>query len=378
MSGDVDILLTLARVLGSVEVDDGNLAHFDVLAAHLRSHGGYASKAMGLAITHQLLTISTIAMIANWHEGGADAALSLPVSEDFEATIAADDSPNREVVKQTVSIVRSIAWAYIGDQEKWHEAGKALLELTLYLLGMEKDQGELAISSALASRDLLERFGDPDAGRAQLYAYRILVSPKQLPFLPDLPPMKFPPPIAPAIEKNLLLDLCLQFIERGVLDQAIDLAASASLMRDDPEAVIDNRSQVEIDGEIKSVKFELAFGRKLIDWAFEEDAELGIGIGADYKLRALLPILCNNKSLLEGFRDDDFVYIYQIPYLGVEEPPKNRLDLCLRTESIKDIVRCVVGLSMSDVRMSASRDLAFSSTRRALLDHIRVSVAGDH
>ena len=377
MHFDRDILVALARTLGIVEVNKEELDQYDTLLEYLRKKGGTihaASKATGLPVTYQALVIVAIGQIYNWLDGGNDAALTMPEPEAFDVEIAADEGPERELVKQAVFTLRLLAWADTGDRTKLHEAGKALFNLVERLLVLKQEHFDLAISLSLFSREILERFDDPDAKLAQLHAYRMLVLPKRLPFLPDLPPTKFPPPLPPAFEENALRHLCLDFIQQGILDQTIDLSASALEMRDDPKAVINNQVTVSMKGEFLSLKIEIAFGRELIRWSFEDNKWSSRGIGVNEKLRALLSILCKNRELLEAFRDDDFGYVYQVMYLGFDNSP-DRLRLALKIESVENFVRCVVGLSIADVRTNNTRDHIFSERKDTMLEGIRTCIA---
>jgi hypothetical protein len=97
----------------------------------------------------------------------------------------------------------------MGDAAREAELARALLTLMNAVLAFD-EKFELAIRMALLSRDILTRLGDPGARRGQLYAYRLLLNPRRLPFLPDLPPAKFPPPIPPALDEEAILAAVLR------------------------------------------------------------------------------------------------------------------------------------------------------------------------
>jgi hypothetical protein len=372
----IKIVLALIEALAVVEIDDDQLGRFDALIAHARGRGVpffAASKAMDLPVTYQVLTIVTLGYFNNWSDEGSDAALTLPEPDTFEAEIAPDEAPERELVKQVVFATRLLAWAELGDGPELHEAGKTLLAIMRALLTVQQDNIELAISLSLLSRNILERFDDPDAKLAQLYAYRMLVLPRRLPFLPDLPPIKYPPPLVPEFEEEVLFHLCLDYIQEGLLSETLDLGKSAAEMLADPESVIKNQAQIQIGDQVHELRFELAFGAELMRWAFNANDDWGPEIGPDERLRAMLSLLCKNRSLLEGFRDDDYGFVYEMIYLGFDESP-DRLSLALKIESIGELVRIVVGLKMAEVRANNVRDFAFSSRKSGVLDQLRAGI----
>ncbi|WP_095203060.1 hypothetical protein [Mesorhizobium carmichaelinearum] len=376
MHFDVNIVLALIRTLAAVEIGGDQLARFDALIEYGRGRGVSlfeASKATGLPLTYQTLVIVTLGYFNNWSDGGDEAALTLPEPDTFEAEVAADEAPERELVKQVVFATRHLAWVDIGDRPKLHQAGKTLIAIMQELLKLKEDHIELAISLCLLSRDILERFDDPDARLAQLYAYRMLVLPRRLPFLPDLPPAKYPPPLAPEFEEKVLLPLCLDFIQKGLLDQAIDLGESAAEMLADPESVVNNQVQVQIGDQVHALKFELAFSANLIRWAFNADDEWGPEIGPNERLRVMLSILCDNRNILEGFRDDDYGFVYEVIYLGFDDSP-DRLSLALKIESFAKVIRIVVGLKAAEVRVNNARDHIFSKRKGVLLEQIRALI----
>jgi hypothetical protein len=218
MKFDFNIVLALIRTLAAVEISDEQLGRFDALAEYGHKRGVSlfeASKATGLPVTYQTLTIVTLGYFNNWSKEGDAAALTLPGPDTFDVNVAPDEAPERELVKQVVFATRLLAWVDFGDRPKLQEAGKTLISVMQELLKVKEDHFELAISLCLLSRDILERFDDADAKLAQLYAYRMLVLPTRLPFLPDLPPAKYPPPLAPEFEEKLLLNLSLDFIQQG-------------------------------------------------------------------------------------------------------------------------------------------------------------------
>jgi hypothetical protein len=365
MNFDPVILIHLSGVLNSIELSEEHLARYDVLADYIRAHGGSmknASRATGVPVTYQALTIVLASCLYNWFDKGLDGALALPEPETFDIDIVKDDAADREIVKCVAHATRCLAWADIGrDDQNLHQAGKTLFTLVQGLLNAPEDRMDLAISLSLDSREILNNFGDPDAKIAQLYAYRMLVHPKRLPFLPDLPPMKFPPPMPSELEESLLLNLCLDFIRQGVLDQDLDLGTIARDMGEDPEFVIKNNVEVEIDGDRNAFFFEIAFGRDLINWAFNDD-KWSAEIGAHGKITALLETLHKNKDLLEMFRDDDYGHVYQTIYFGFEDDP-DRLKIALKIESLSRQIRCMIGLSVADVRVNNVRDHLFARRR---------------
>ena len=373
MKFDFNIVLALIRTLAAVEISDKQLARFDALVEYGRGRGVSlfeASKATGLPVTYQTLMIVTAGYFNNWSNGGDEAAQTLPDPDTFDAVVAPDEAPERELVKQVVFATRLLAWVDFGDWPKLQEAGKTLIAIMQELLKVKEDHFELAISLCLLSRDILGRFDDANAKLAQLYAYRMLVLPNRLPFLPDLPPTKYPPPLAPEFEEKLLLNLSLEFIQQGMLDQLIDLGESAAEMLADPESVVNNQVQVEIRDEVHVLKFEVAFGADLIRWALNAEDEWGPEIGPNERLRAMLSLLCDNRNMLEGFRDDDYGYVYEMMYLGFDDSP-DRLSLALKIESFKDLIRIVVGLKAAEVRANNARDHIFSSRKNDLLEQIR-------
>ena len=378
MHFDPMILVHLSGVVNSIELSDEQLAHYDALADYVRTHGGSlkdASRATGLPVNYQALTIVLFNCLYNWFDRGLDGALALPKPETFDLDIAKADAPDREIVKCVAHATRCLAWADIGgDDENLHQAGMALFTLVQSLLQAPKDRIDLAISLSLASRQILDKFSDPDAKVAQLCAYRMLVHPKRLPFLPDLPPMKFPPPIPSDLDESLSLNLCLEFIRQGVLDQDLDLGAIAREMREDPEYVINNNVEVEIDGDRRPFLIEIAFGRGLIDWAFNEDK--WSALGANWKIRGLLEVLCKNKDSLEMFRDDDYGLIYQTIYFGFDDNP-GRLKIALKIEALGGQIRCLIGVSVADVRVNNARDHLLARCRAELLERIKSAVAAE-
>jgi len=379
MHFDPMILVHLSGVVQSIELSDEKLAHYDALADYIRTHGGSlkdASRATGLPVNYQALTIVLFNCLYNWFDGGRDGGLVLPEPETFDLDIAKDDAPDREIVKCVAHATRCLAWADIGgDDETLHQTGKALLTLVQSLLQAPEDRMDLAISLSLASRQILDKFGDPDAKVAQLYAYRMLVHPNRLPFLPDLPPMKFPPSIPSDLDESVSLNLCLEFIRQGVLDQDLDLGAIARDMREDPEFVIKNNVEAEIDGDRRPFLVEIAFGRGLIDWAFNED-KWTEELGANWKIRGLLKLLCKNKNLLEMFRDDDYGYIYQTIYFGFDDNP-DRLKIALKIEALGGQIRSLIGLSVADVRVNNVRDHLLAHHSAELLERIKSAVADE-
>lgn len=379
MNFDPMILVHLSGVVKSIQLSDEQLANYDALADYIRTHGGSlknASLATGLPVNYQALTIVLFNCLYNWFDRGLDGALALPEPETFDLDIAKDDASDREIVKCVAHAARCLAWADIGGgDENLHQAGKALFTLVQSLLQALEDRMDLAISLSLASREILDKFGDPDAKIAQLYAYRMLVHPTRLPFLPDLPPMKFPPPIPSELDQSLSLNLCLEFIRQGVLDQYLDLGAIARDMREDPEFVIKNNLEVEIDGDRRPFFIEIAFGRDLIEWAFNDD-KWSAEIGANWKIRGLLEALHKNKDLLEMFRDDDYGHVYQTIYFGFEDDP-DRLKIALKIESLGGRIRCVIGLSVAGVRVNNVRDHLFARRSAELLDRIKSAVAAE-
>ena len=377
MRAITDILAALTEVLALVKLADNDFDQFDKLAAHVRRHRGTmagASTTTGIPVTSQILTIVACGHIFNWPKGGAEAALSLPDAAQFDVTVALDQSPTRTLVMLAVNTLRILAWIHIGDETKEPEAGKALLSLCKCVLNLPGQNFELVVKLALHSRDILDRAEDPQADVAQLIAYRLLVLPNRLPFLPDLPPTKFPPPIPPSLEENEILNLCLEFIDQGVLAQPLDLCVEAAQMRNDRETVIKNRALVEINGRMREVNFELAFGAGLLDWAFSEDPGHGAQFDANTKLRGMLSILCEHRQLLEGFQDDDLGYVYQMIYLGKESNRSNFLGLAMKTECFSDYVRCIVGLKTEDVLSNNVRDHVTAARSVHLLDYIRQHV----
>jgi hypothetical protein len=377
MRSDHDVMLALVRAIALIDVNDSEIQRYDLLVTHMREHGGTlieASAATGLEVTHQVMVIVCGGYMMNWFNGGSEAALALSTGDAFDREIAPDEALERALMKHVTGVLHALAWVEVGDHDRRRDAGKALLELTLALLPFGSEQFDLAISVALLSRDLLDRLGDPDAKRAQLYAYRLLVAPRRLPFLPDLPPSKFPPPIPPSLEEDILLQVCLRFIEQGVVNDPVDLAAVAAEMRDDPETVIRSTLQLIVDDQSRTLRIELAFSRDLIDWAFAREA-WSEGVDPAMKLRALLSILYESSEQLEVFRDDDLGYVYEIVYLGVEDEHSERLGLAMKTEALDDHVRCVIGLSTGEVRLNGARDLGFEAHRDRLLAHIRRGVA---
>jgi hypothetical protein len=377
MRVDTEVLIELMQALALVEVADDDFNRFDLLAAHIDEYSGAlvdASQATGIVITHRIFMIVLGGMIINWNKGGEDAALSLPNSEKFDDQIAADSDAARELVRHVTDTLHALAWANIGDDNKRHRVGKSLLKLAEALVDQGRHTFELAITLALLSRDLLHQLDDPDARIGQALAYRMLILPMHLPFLPDMPPTKFPPPISSSVEERVSLPVCLHFIEKGLIDQPIDLGSAASRMHNDPEEVIRNEVKAVVGDETETFNVELAFGPELIRWAFQEMPEED-GTTPDVKLRALLSVLCENSALLDGFQDDDLGYVYKVAYLGSDETGPSRLDLAMKTESIHSLIRCVVGLGINDVRANSVRDLAFASRRADLLEHIQREIA---
>lgn len=369
---DIKILLTLFRTVASVELAEEPLARFDALSDYAKRHGVSlfeASKAAGLPISYQSLLLVTGGCLYNWIDGGGDAALTLPEADKFDAQIAPDIAPERELVKWVAHATRLLAWADIGELENLREVGKTLLKIWVALLKVPGDHYELAIALCLLSRDMLERFDDPDGKLAQLYAYRQLVTPTRLPFLPDLPPAKYPPPLAPDFEENTVLHLALDFIQKAMLDQKIDLEQAARELQQDPESAIKNEMRVQIGDEDYTLKVELAFGSDLLRWAFKTDDEFGADIGPHERLSAMLSLLCENRHLLERFRDDDYGFVYEVIYLGLDESP-DRLSLAMKLESFKHMIRIVVGLTATEVRMNSSRDHIFSGRKTIVLQQI--------
>jgi hypothetical protein len=321
-----------------------------------------------------VLLIVAGGLIANWIEGGDEAALTLPAAATFDNQVLPDEAPERELVKHCIDVLRALAWVRIGAEDREGEVGKALLALTIAVLNFGEQQIDLAITLSLLSRGILDRLGDPDARRAQLYAYRLLVAPRRLPFLPDLPPAKFPPPMPPTFDEDVLLDTCLHFIEQGVIAQDVDLGAIAADMRADPETVIHNTLHLTIDGQLHQLKVELSFSSELIDWAFNADDWTDKGVGAHWKLRAYLSILCDNRELLERSRDDDFGLICEMIYIGIEDEASPRLGQAMKIESFTDNIRCVVGIDVGAVRTSGARDQGLAMHRDRLLAHIKREV----
>ena len=265
-----------------------------------------------------------------------------------------------------------------GKDERLRDAGKSLLELVGVFLGVDPEKRETALDLALASHDLLAPSGDPDARVAQGLAYRLLVWSKSLPFLADLAPRKFPPPLIAKLPSETLLDLCLRFFENGVLGQPIDLAKAASDMLGDPESVIWNDVVVEIDGKTEHLRMETVFGPALLRWALDDDSEetRKFGVTANEKIRALLQLLCKNRALLERHRDDDLSDVYISAYLGTD-PTAQRMGLAMTIETVGHIVRCVIGLSEDDTRMNSMRDQVFASREAEVIGHLKASIAAD-
>jgi hypothetical protein len=364
-----------ALALAQEAVSDAEFDRYDRLVAHAKPQGGApseASAATSLATTYQSLLMVAIGVIANWTDRGEEAALNLPDANAFDDEIAPDTAPERELVRQCAHVLRLLAWVEVRDTAREAELGKALLPLMNALLAFD-EQFELAIRLALLSRDILIRLGDADARRGQLVAYRLLLSPRRLPFLPDLPPAKFPPPIPPALDEGAILTACLHFIRHCVVDEIFDLGTVLLEMRDDPETVICNTLGMMIGDRQHQLRLELSFSPELIEWAFADDETLGDDAAS--KLRAYLEILCENPELLDRFRDDDYGLVYQTLYLGLDAPSAPRLRQAMKIESIGEQLRCVVGIDVDAVRISGARDLASAMQRDRLLSHLRDTVA---
>ena len=86
-------------------------------------------------MTCQVVAIVACGHAYNWHDGGAEAALTLPDSDEFEDEVAAGDARHRELVRLAVSALRELAWAQVvGEDERLRGAGKCLLELVSVIL----------------------------------------------------------------------------------------------------------------------------------------------------------------------------------------------------------------------------------------------------
>jgi hypothetical protein len=374
-------LTSVVSALSAIDYDDGELARFDRLTEHIRQHSGSlkaASEAIGEPVTCQVMAIVASGAAYNWFTGGAEAALSLPGSDDFEEEVAAGDPSHRDLVRLAMSALRDLAWARMaGQDDRFRDAGKCLLELVGVTLRVAPEKNT-ALDLALASHDLLAPSGDPDARVAQGLAYRLLVWSKNLPFLADLAPCKFPPPVAPRLPSETLLDLCLSFIENGILGQSIDLSKAACDMLDDPESVIWNDVVVEIGGKTERLRMEATFGPALLRWALDNDSKESkrFAVNANVKIRTLLQLLCENRMLLERHRDDDLSDVYICAYLG-EDPTLQTMGLVMTTEIIEHVVRCGVGLSEDDTRVNSTRNQVFAPREAELIDHLKASIAAD-
>ena len=382
LSTEMKALIGLTAALNVVKYDDAELARFDRLTGHVKQHGHSlyaASEAIGEPVTCQVIAVIAGGYLYNWFEGGADAALTLPDFDEFKQQVSADDARHFDLVRFAVTALRNLAWAKLaGEQDRSREAGKSLLDLVPVILEVDPDRRSTALELALASHDMLAPSGDSDAFVAQSLAYRLLVWSKRLPFLADMAPCKFPPPIIPRFPSETLLSMCLRFVEEGILAQSIDLGDAAQSMLDDPEHVIWNDAVVEIDGKTENLRMELAFGPALAAWALDDDSEESreFPATADIRIRALLKIVCENRLLLERHRADDLVDVYVTAYLG-RDPAARTMEVSLAIETVRDIVRCAVGLSEDDARSNSTRDRAFVPRESEIVDHLRASIAAD-
>ncbi|QIO51215.1 hypothetical protein HA461_08495 [Rhizobium leguminosarum bv. trifolii] len=377
---EMNIVLCLASILNRQDVGQDELKHFDDLSAFMQARSVSlvgASQATAVPVTRGVIVVMLLGYLYNWWSGGAEAAFVLLEPDEFEAMIKSDSAREHDELPLTIKAVRAAGLAHTwDDEEHWVDVGETLLELLKVVLFNREGDTEPSVETALSTHDLLAALKHEGAGLAQMIAYRLLVWSKRLPFLADLAPSKYPPPILPRFSSGTLLDLSLMFIKHGILDQSLDLEITAHEMVEDSETVIRNGAQVEIDGVMEHVKFEVAFGPELLRWSLDDESKesLKFNVNADMKLRSLLNTCCENSTLLEGHRDEDLCDIYTMAYVGTEPEPDDRLGLALKIETVGEIVRCIVGFSEDDVRRSEMNLKVFASREAELMAHIEATI----
>ncbi|MBY3132288.1 hypothetical protein [Rhizobium laguerreae] len=375
---EMNVVLCLLSILNRQDVGQDELKHFDDLSAFMQVHSVSlieASHATAIPVTRGVIVVMLLGYLYNWWSGGAEAAFILP--DEFEGMIKSPDAPEHDELPLTVKAIREVGLAHAwDDDEHWVDAGETLLELLKVVLFNREGDTEPSVQTALATHGLLAALKHEGAGLAQMIAYRLLVWSKRLPFLADLAPSKYPPPILPRFSSGTLLDLSLMFIEHGILDHSLDLETTAHEMVEDSDTVIRNSAQVEIDGVMEHIKFEVAFGPELLRWSLDDENEesLKFNVNADMKLRSLLNTCCENRTLLEGHRDEDLCDIHTMAYVGTGPEPDDRLGLALKIETVGEIVRCIVGFSEDDVRRSEMNIKVFASREAELMAHIEATI----
>lgn len=380
---EAQALACLMTTIGSLDIEDDELTRFDRLTADMKRHGRSlheASNATADPVTDQVIAIVIGGYINNWLDGGASAALLLPEYNDFAEVVKATSASKFEIVQLVAAAVRELAYARFTDEDqRLTDAGKTMLKLLNTLMRMESIDTDGIVKVALACYEVLSAVGDRDAQLAQAVAYRLLVWSKQLPFLADLAPTKFPPPIIPKYPSETLLMLCLSFIEEGILNQPLDLSALAREMVEDREIVIKNSVNVTLDGANDFIKLELAIAPALLRWALDDRSEESrkFGGSANDRIRAWLSVICENRVLLERHRDDDFCDVYVAAYIGIEEREESRIGLALKTESMGEHLKCIVGLSEEDIRAIESRDLIFRPREAEVISHLKNTILDD-
>ncbi|MGH0297814.1 hypothetical protein [Sinorhizobium meliloti] len=377
---EVNLVVCLLAILNPQNAKEDEFQHFEHLSAFMRAHNvslAAASQATAVPVTRGDIVFMLLGFLCNWWSGGAEAAFVLPEPDEFTSLIKSHDAPEHDELSLLVKAIRAIGLAHLRDDlAHWVEVGETLLELLQVVLLKREGDTELSVQTALATHDLLAVLKHEGAGLAQMIAYRLLVWSNRLPFLADLAPVKYPPPILPRFPSGTLLDLSLMFIEYGVLEQSLDLGITAQEMVEDSDTVIRNRAQLEINGVMELIKFEVAFGPELLRWSLDDASKesLEFNVDADTKLRALLNICCKDRSLLEGHRDEDLCDIYTMAYVGTEPAPEDRLGLALKIETVGEIVRCIVGFSEHDVRRSEMNVKIFASREAGLMAHIEATI----
>lgn len=352
---ELNILLALAATLSRHAVPDEELQHFDDLSAFMRERGVSlveASQATAVPVTRGVMVIVLLGLIHNWWKGGADAAIALPEPDELDRVMTSQPAPEHDELPLLVKAVRAMGFAHVVDgRDYWVELGEIMQELADVVLLSSDIETELGVQIALATYDLLTACRHEGAALSQVTAYRLLVWSKRLPFLADLAPSKFPPPIAPHFSRGDQLDFALTFFQQGVLDQPLDLGVNARDMVEDPDAVIDNDAEVEINGIRQALRFELTFGPAMLAWALDDESEESVEFGADadLKLRMMLDLCCRNQVFLERHRDEDLFDIYTMAYIGTEPASERRLGLVLKIETMGHMMRCILGLSEEDV-----------------------------
>lgn len=376
MSTDLKTYLALAAALAQIHVTDDNLDEYDAFARHSTDLGVTflnGAQSFDRPLTYSVLTVYLIDMLSQWGEAAATHALLLPTGSDLDAVLAPSPLPERDVVMSATAAIQNFGHLHFGLMDAEQEMGAALAELAPIVLALPDVPFDAVIRISNAAFSLLKNHDPKMAHSAHIMAYRLLVHPTQLPFLPDMPMAKFPPVELPRFEGNTMLAIARRFITDGVIHQSFDLTAALQEMRDDPEISIKNDLYVEIDGAMQHLKVDVVIAPELIDIVLRNDPRLGVSAPPDIVMKTLLQLIAQEDTILDSLRDDDLGHIFQVAHLGAN-PDHDRLELTMKIENVRDIVRIHVGTSLESVRTNSIRDYGPARIADNVLDHIRAAI----